>query len=131
MGIIAFGAMIFSEEIDYLFPTTSATVIESISTDVSNISSKATNIIESKLDESIDKAVEKTSSKISEKISDEIDVIGDSVSDNVTELGKSSQEKFQIVYLILIRLKKLQNYFLDLIFFNSLINSGKNFALFS
>ncbi len=93
LGIIAFGAMIFSDEIDYLFPTTSATVIESISTDVSNISSKATNIIESKLDESIDKAVEKTSSKISEKISDEIDVIGDSVSDNVTELGKSSQEK--------------------------------------
>ena len=44
-GIIILGAMVFSNEIDTLFPTTSATVIDSIKDDVSNIGSKHLNLL--------------------------------------------------------------------------------------
>ena len=50
LGIIAsiliLGCMIFSDKIDILFPTTSASVINSLNTDVSNFDSKASDSVE-------------------------------------------------------------------------------------
>ena len=42
-GIIILGGMIFSNEIDSLFPTTSAAITDSLTNDVSKIGTKATN----------------------------------------------------------------------------------------
>ena len=51
--------MVFSNEIDNLFPTTSATVFDSLKNDVSIFGSKASDSVEQRIDSSIDKIVEK------------------------------------------------------------------------
>ena len=87
-GIVILGGMIFSNEIDNLFPTTSATVLDSLKNDVSIFGSKASDSVEQRIDSSIDKIVDKTSESISNEISD----AGDKISDEISEAKKSSQK---------------------------------------
>jgi len=87
-GIVILGGMIFSNEIDNLFPTTSATVFDSLKNDVSTFGSKASDSVEQRIDESIDKIVDKTS----ESISDEISNVGDKVTDEISDVRESSQK---------------------------------------
>ena len=87
-GIVILGGMIFSNEIDNLFPTTSATVFDSFKNDVSIFGSKASDSVEQRIDESIDKIVDTTS----ESISDEISSVGDKVSDEISDVRESSQK---------------------------------------
>jgi len=87
-GIVILGGMIFSNEIDNLFPTTSATVFDSLKNDVSNFGSKASDSVEQRIDESIDKIVDKTSESISDEISD----VGDKVTDEISDVKESSQK---------------------------------------
>ena len=87
-GIVILGGMIFSNEIDNLFPTTSATVFDSLKNDVSIFGSKASDSVEQRIDESIDKIVDKTS----ESISDEISNVGDKVTDEISDVRESSQK---------------------------------------
>jgi YesN/AraC family two-component response regulator len=87
-GIVILGGMIFSNEIDNLFPTTSATVLDSLKNDVSIFGSKASDSVEQRIDSSIDKIVDKTSESISDEISD----AGDKISDKISETKKSSQK---------------------------------------
>ena len=47
-GILILGGMIFSTEIDTLFPSTSASVVDSLKTDVSDFGSKASDSVEKK-----------------------------------------------------------------------------------
>ena len=54
-GILILGGMIFSNEIDTLFPSTSANVVSSLKEDVSNFGEKATDSVEKRIDDSIDK----------------------------------------------------------------------------
>lgn len=68
-GIIILGAMVFSNEINTFFPATSATVIDSIRDDVSDIGSKASESVEKRMDESVDKMVAKTTDSITNQIS--------------------------------------------------------------
>ena len=83
-GILILGGMIFSNEIDILFPTTSASVIDSLKTDVSNFDSKASDSVEKRIDDSIDKIMDKTSEIISNEISQD--------GNEISEVKKSSQK---------------------------------------
>jgi len=87
-GIVILGGMIFSNEIDNLFPTTSATVLDSLKNDVSIFGSKASDSVEQRIDSSIDKIVDKTSQSISNEISE----AGDKISDEISEAKESSQK---------------------------------------
>jgi hypothetical protein len=87
-GIVILGGMIFSNEIDTLFPTTSATVFDSLKDDVSNFGSKASDSVEQRIDSSIDKIVDKTTESISEEISE----AGDKVTNEISEAKESSQK---------------------------------------
>jgi hypothetical protein len=87
-GIVILGGMIFSNEIDNLFPTTSAPVLDSLKNDVSIFGSKASDSVEQRIDSSIDKIVDKTSESISDEISD----AGDKISDKISETKESSQK---------------------------------------
>ena len=80
--------MIFSNEIDNLFPTTSATVFDSLKNDVSIFGSKASDSVEQRIDSSIDKIVDKTSQSISNEISD----AGDKIFNEISEAKESSQK---------------------------------------
>jgi len=53
-GIVILGGMIFSNEIDNLFPTTSASVFDSLKDDAANFGSKASDSVEQRIDESIE-----------------------------------------------------------------------------
>ena len=87
-GILILGGMIFSNEIDTLFPTTSATVFDSLKNDVSNFGSAASDSVEQRIDSSIDKIVDKTTESISEEISE----AGDKVTNEISEAKESSQK---------------------------------------
>ena len=87
-GIVILGGMIFSNEIDNLFPTTSATVLDSLKNDVSIFGSKASDSVEQRIDSSIDKIVDKTSQSISNEISD----AGNKISNEISEAKESSQK---------------------------------------
>jgi hypothetical protein len=87
-GIIILGGMIFSNEIDTLFPSTSATVFDSLKNDVSNFGSKASDSVEQRIDSSIDKIVDKTT----ESISEEINEAGDKVTNEISEVKESSEK---------------------------------------
>jgi predicted PurR-regulated permease PerM len=87
-GILILGGMIFSNEVDILFPSTSASVIDSLKTDVSNFSSKASYSIEERIDGSIDKIMNKTD----DIISNEISQTGNFISNEISEVKESSQK---------------------------------------
>ena len=87
-GIIVLGGMIFSNEIDNIFPTTSATVIDSLQNDVNNFSSKAFDSVEQRIDKSVDKIADKTSNSITNQISN----VGDKITTEVSEAKESSQK---------------------------------------
>jgi len=87
-GIIILGGMVFSNEIDTLFPSTSATVFDSLKQDASNFGSKASDSVEQRIDSSIDKIVDKTTESISEEISE----AGDKVTNEISEAKESSQK---------------------------------------
>ena len=86
-GIIILGGMVFSNEIDVLFPSTSASVVNSLKDDVSNFGTIASESVEKRIDESVDKIVDKTSNAITDEISD----IGNDISNEISDVRKSSQ----------------------------------------
>jgi len=88
-GIVILGGMIFSTEIDNIFPSTSATVIDSLKSDVADLGTKASDSVEQRIDESIDKIVDKTSNSITNEISQ----AGDKISDEISEAKESSQKR--------------------------------------
>ena len=87
-GAVILGAMIFSNEIDTIFPSTSTAVIDSLKNDVSTLSEKASESVEKRIDDSIDKIVDKTGTVIT----NEINEVGDKISSEITEVKESSQE---------------------------------------
>lgn len=87
-GILILGGMIFSNEINDLFPTTSAAVSDSLKTDIGIFGSKASDSVEQRIDESVDKIIDKTSDSLSNQISD----AGDKISNKISEVKESSQK---------------------------------------
>jgi len=106
-GIVILGGMIFSNEIDNLFPTTSATVFDSLKNDVSSFGSKASDSVEQRIDSSIDKIVDTTSESISEKISN----AGDKVTNELSEAKESSQKAIKEEILNFNPIESIQNIF--------------------
>lgn len=88
VGIVILGGMIFSNEIDSFFPTTSATVFDSLKNDMNIFGTKASDSVEQRIDSSIDKIVDKTS----ELISNEISNVGDKVGNEISDVKESSQK---------------------------------------
>jgi gas vesicle protein len=88
IGIVILGGMIFSNEIYDLFPTTSATVVDSLQDDVDNLHTKALDSAEQRIDKSIDKTVDKTSNTIT----NEINKAGNKISSEISEVKESSQK---------------------------------------
>ncbi|MFQ5497498.1 MAG: hypothetical protein ACE5DU_06390 [Nitrosopumilus sp.] len=87
-GVLILGGMIFSNEIDSLFPTTSASVVSSLKDDASNFGAKASDAVENRIDTSIDKIIDKTSDSISNEISN----TGDKISNEISGVRDSSQK---------------------------------------
>ena len=67
--LIATG-FIFSSEINTFFPSTSTSVVESLKSDVSDLSTKATQTVENRVEKSLDGVVDKTNEKINDGIND-------------------------------------------------------------
>ncbi|MFQ5497327.1 MAG: hypothetical protein ACE5DU_05510 [Nitrosopumilus sp.] len=86
-GIVILGGMIFSNEIDNLFPVTSATVIDSLKDDAANFGSKASDSVEQRIDESIDKITDKTGDAITSEISEAGDKISNEISEEVSNFN--------------------------------------------
>jgi len=87
-GIIILGGMIFSSEIDNLFPSTSATVFDSLKNDVTSFGSKASNSVEQRIDKSIDTIIDKTGNSITNEIIE----VGDKVTDEISSVKDTSQK---------------------------------------
>jgi len=87
-GIIILGGMIFSNEIDNLFPSTSATVFDSLKNDVTSFGSKASNSVEQRIDKSIDTIIDKTGNSITNEIIE----VGDKVTDEISSVKDTSQK---------------------------------------
>ena len=106
-GIVILGGMIFSNEINNLFPTTSATVLDSLKNDVDIFGSKASNSIELRIDSSLDKIVDKTSESIFTEISD----ARDKISDEISKAKESSQKTINEEILNFNLIESIQNIF--------------------
>ena len=109
-GIVILGGMIFSNEIDNLFPTTSATVLDSLKNDIDIFGSKVSNSVELRIDSSIDKIVDKTSESISDEISD----AGNKISDEISKAKKSSQKIINEEILNFNFIESIQNILLSI-----------------
>jgi len=107
IGIVILGGMIFSNEIDTLFPSTSAIIFDSLKNDVSDFGSKASDSVEQRIDSSIDKIVDKTT----ESISDEISQAGNKVTNEISEVKESSQKVIKEEILNFNPLESIQNIF--------------------
>ncbi|MCV0372841.1 MAG: hypothetical protein K5793_04720 [Nitrosarchaeum sp.] len=68
-AILLVGGLIFSSEIDILFPSNSISIAESLKHDIGDIGVKTSESVEKTLDISIDKVVGKTSDQINDGIS--------------------------------------------------------------
>ena len=108
-GILILGGMIFSNEIDTLFPSTSANVVSSLKEDVSNFGEKATNSVEKRIDDSIDKIVDKTGDAISNEISE----AGDKISDEISDVKESSKQKIDQKLSDFNPIESIKNIFTD------------------
>ena len=108
-GILILGGMIFSNEIDTLFPSTSVNVVNSLKEDVSNFGTKATDSVEKRIDESIDKIVDKTGDTITNEISE----TGDKISDKISDVKESSKQTINEKFSDFNPIKSIQNIFTD------------------
>ena len=106
-GIVILGGVIFSNEIDNLFPTTSATVLDSLKNDVSIFGSKTSDSVKQRIDSSIDKIVDKTSESISDGITD----AGDKILDEISDVKESSQKTIKEKILNFNPIESIQNIF--------------------
>ena len=108
-GIVILGGMIFSTEIDNIFPATSATVFDSLMNDVTNFGTIASNSVEQRIDESIDKIVDKTSNSITNEISE----AGDNITYEISEAKDSSQKTINEEILNFDLIESIKNVFTD------------------
>jgi len=90
-GIVLLGGMVFSNEIDNLFATTSAIVFDSVKNDVSIFGSKSCDSVEQRIDSSIDNIVDTPSESLSNEISD----AGAKISDEMSASKELSQKTIE------------------------------------
>ena len=100
----------FSTEIENLFPNTSATVIDSLKDDMSNLGSTASDSVEQRIDDSIDKIVDKTSDSIANEISE----VGDNIANEISESKELSQKTINEEISNLDPIDSIKNIFSDI-----------------
>ena len=108
-GVIILTGVIFSTEINNMFPATSATVANSLKEDVTSLSVKASNTIEQKIDNSVDTIVNKTSTTIT----NEVNKAEDKISTEFSEAKESSQNLIDEKLSNLDLIDSIQNVFSD------------------
>ena len=108
-GIVILGGMIFSNEIGNLFPTTSASVFDSLKNDVSDFGSKASNSVDQRIDSSIDKITNATTESISEEISN----VRNKLTDEISDVKESSQNAIKKEILNFNPIESIQSIFTD------------------
>jgi len=108
-GIVILGGMIFSSEIGNLFPTTSASVFDSLKNDVTNFGTKASDSVEQRIDSSIDQIVDKTNNSITNEISN----VGDKVANDISEVKESSQKSISEELSNFNPIESIKNIFTD------------------
>ena len=86
-GILVLVGMIFSTEMNHLFPTT-AVAVESLKNDVENLSLQATDLAEKRIDESVNQIVNKTSNTLENEISN----VENRITSEISEVKESSQK---------------------------------------
>ena len=106
-GIIILGGMVFSTEIDNLFPTTSATVLDSLKNDVTSFGSKASDSIEQRIDESINNAVDNTGNSLTNEITE----AGDKITDEIFDVKEASQKVINEKILNFISIESIKSIF--------------------
>lgn len=109
VGIVILGGMIFSSEIGNLFPTTSASVFDSLKNDVTNFGTKASDSVEQRIDSSIDQIVDKTNNSITNEISN----VGDKVANDISEVKESSQKSISEELSNFNPIESIKNIFTD------------------
>ena len=109
-GIVILGGMIFSTEIDNIFPNTSAAVIDSLKDDMSNLGSIASDSVEQRIDDSIDKIIDKTSDSVTNEISE----AGDKITNEISEVKESSQKTINEEISNLDPIESITNIFSDI-----------------
>jgi len=87
-GIVILGGMIFSTEIGNIFPSTSASVIDSLMDDATNFGEKASDSVDQRIDKSIDNIVDKTSNSITNEIGE----AGNKITNEISKAKESSQK---------------------------------------
>ena len=108
VGVIILTGVIFSTEINNMFPAT-ATVADSLKEDVTSLSVKASNTVEQKIDNSIDTIVNKTSTTIT----NEVNKAEDKISTEFSETKESSQNLIDEKLSNLDLIDSIQNVFSD------------------
>ena len=108
-GIVILAGMVFSNEITNIFPTTSATVVDSIKDDVTNIGVEASKSVEQRIDNSIDEIVNKTSTTITSEINE----AGNKITTEISEVKQSSEKIIDKELSNLNPLDSIQNIFSD------------------
>ena len=87
IGIVILGGVIFSNEINNLFPTGSASTVDSLKENSTDFDTKFSDSVEKRIDESIDKIVDKTSN-----IPSEISETGNKITGKISETQESSKK---------------------------------------
>ena len=122
-GLVILGVMVFSNEIDTLFPTTSTTVVDSLKDDLTSFSTKASDSVEQRIDDSIDKLVDKTSNTLTTEINE----AGDQITTKISETKESSQKTIDEKISNFNPIESIQNIFTG----NSNSQSSKTSTSFS
>lgn len=86
-AILILGGLVFSSEINELFPSTSGSIVGSLNEDIGGIGTTVTESVEKRLDTSIDKIVEKTSEQINTEINDVKEFSNNILSDELEKLN--------------------------------------------
>ncbi|MEX0861900.1 hypothetical protein [Nitrosopumilus sp.] len=109
IGIVILGGLIFSSEIDSLFPTTSASVFDSLKNDVTNFGVKASDSVDQRIGSSIDNIVDETNNSITNEISS----VGNKVTSEISEVKESSQKSINEKLSNFNPIESIKNIFTD------------------
>ena len=98
LGILAacivVGGLIFANEVDMFLPTTSATLTDSLKTDVANLGNNATVAVEKRMEESVGDVLDETTSIASNQITK----MGEKISIELAEVRESTKQVMNTLY---------------------------------
>ena len=91
-GIVILGGMIFYNEIDSIFPSTTAVINDALSDDINSLGTRASDSVQERLDESIGvagNAITEGIGSTDQQVSGQLHEVGESSKDAVTDVLSS------------------------------------------